>query len=250
MLEMTMTIHEIIRVIREDPDVKDELRRVLLTEELLAMPKQLADLVAVVTQHGEDIGTLKGDVAVLKTDVAVLKTDVAQLKDDMVEVKGDIRTLNSRVADLSGTNLESKIVTSLPPYISQMLGLERTRLAHQPRMPTYPPSQFMDEVYRAADDGRIRDEEADRLSLTDLVIAARRKADLSPVWIAVEASGTIAQDDISKVSSSAAALRSVYGSDAVGVVVGYQIRPEDMQRAEAAGIYVKIEELTDQPQRR
>ena len=166
-----MTIHEIIRVIREDPDVKDELRRVLLTEELLAMPKQLADLVAVVTQHGEDIGTLKGDVAVLKTDVAVLKTDVAQLKDDMVEVKGDIRTLNSRVADLSGTNLESKIVTSLPPYISQMLGLERTRLAHQPRMPTYPPSQFMDEVYRAADDGRIRDEEADRLSLTDLVIA-------------------------------------------------------------------------------
>ena len=90
------------------------------------MPKQLADLVAVVTQHGEDIGTLKGDVAVLKTDVAVLKTDVAQLKDDMVEVKGDIRTLNSRVADLSGTNLESKIVTSLPPYISQMLGLERT----------------------------------------------------------------------------------------------------------------------------
>ena len=245
-----MTIHEIIRVIREDPDVKDELRRVLLTEELLAMPKQLADLVAVVTQHGEDIGTLKGDVAVLKTDVAVLKTDVAQLKDDMVEVKGDIRTLNSRVADLSGTNLESKIVTSLPPYISQMLGLERTRLAHQPRMPTYPPSQFMDEVYRAADDGRIRDEEADRLSLTDLVIAARRKADLSPVWIAVEASGTIAQDDISKVSSSAAALRSVYGSDAVGVVVGYQIRPEDMQRAEAAGIYVKIEELTDQPQRR
>ena len=58
-------------------------------------------------------------------------------------------------------------------------------------------------------------EEADRLSLTDLVIAARRKADLSPVWIAVEASGTIAQDDISKVSSSAAALRSVYGSDAV-----------------------------------
>ena len=214
------------------------------------MPKQLADLVAVVTQHGEDIGTLKGDVAVLKTDVAVLKTDVAQLKDDMVEVKGDIRTLNSRVADLSGTNLESKIVTSLPPYISQMLGLERTRLAHQPRMPTYPPSQFMDEVYRAADDGRIRDEEADRLSLTDLVIAARRKADLSPVWIAVEASGTIAQDDISKVSSSAAALRSVYGSDAVGVVVGYQIRPEDMQRAEAAGIYVKIEELTDQPQRR
>ena len=252
-----MTIHEIIRAIREDPDVRDELRRALLTEELLAMPKQLADLVAVVTQHGEDIGTLKTDVAVLKTDVAELKADmvevkgdIAELKADMVEVKGDIRTLNSRVADLSGTNLESKIVTSLPPYISQMLGLERTRLAHQPRLPAYPPSPFMDEVYSAADDGRISDEEADRLSLTDLVITARRKNDRSPMWIAVEASGTIAQDDISKVSSSAAALRSVYGSDAAGVVVGYQIRPEDMQRAEAAGIYVKIEELTDQPQRR
>ena len=268
---MTMSIHEIIRAIRDDPEARDELRRALLTDELLAMPKQLAELVTVVRQHGQDIGTLKDDVAVLKTDVAelkddvaVLKTDVAELKSDMVEVKSDIAelksdmvevksdisTLNSRVADLSGTNLESKIVTSLPPFVSQMLGLERTRLAHQPRMPTYPPSQFMDEVYSAADNGRISDEEADRLNLTDLVIAARRKADRSSVWIAVEASGTIARDDISKVSASVTALRSVYDADAVGVVVGYQIRPEDMQRAEAVGIYVKIEELTDQPQRR
>ena len=259
-----MTIHEIIRVIREDPDVRDELRRVLLTEELLAMPKQLADLVAVVKQHGQDIDTLKTDVAQLKTDMVEVKTDVAQLKSDMVEVKsdvaqlktdmvevkGDIRTLNSRVAELWGTNLESKIVTSLPPYISQMFGLERTRTIHQPRMSTYPISQFMEEVYSAADDGRISNEEADRLSVTDLVITARRKDDRSPVWIAVEASGTIGQADISKVSSSTAALRSVYDADAVGVVVGYQIRPEDVQRAEAAGIYVKIEELTDQPQRR
>ena len=77
---MTMTIREIIRAIREDPEARDELRRVLLTDELLAMPKQLADLVAVVRQHGQDIDTLKGDVAVLKTDVAELKSDMVEVK--------------------------------------------------------------------------------------------------------------------------------------------------------------------------
>ena len=168
----------------------------------------------------------------------------------MTDIGVILRSLHANVTELEETNLHRKICKSVPLFVGQTHGLERIQVVHEPSMRQYPPSPFMDEVYSAADDGRIRDEEADRLSLTDSVIAARRKADLSPVWIAVEASGTIAQDDVSKVSSSAAALRPVYGSDAVGVVVGYQIRPEDMQRAGAAGIYVKIEELTDQPQRR
>ena len=45
MISWVTSINDIIRAIRENPEARDELRRVLLTDELLAMPQRLSDLV-------------------------------------------------------------------------------------------------------------------------------------------------------------------------------------------------------------
>ena len=74
------TIDDIIRILREQPEVKEEVRRLILTDELLRLPQQIADIAAIVQrtaeiqdrhtqfleQHSRDIDTLKKDSSWLK----------------------------------------------------------------------------------------------------------------------------------------------------------------------------------------
>ena len=55
---MVTSINDIIRAIRENPELRDELRRELLTDELLAMPQRLSDLVTVVDAQGQRLSGL------------------------------------------------------------------------------------------------------------------------------------------------------------------------------------------------
>jgi hypothetical protein len=85
-------VRSIIRVVQTDPSVREELRRALLTDELLALPQRFAEFVEAADRRFRaieaDLETLKQDVAVLKEDVSVLKDDVSVLKQDMAKVKG------------------------------------------------------------------------------------------------------------------------------------------------------------------
>ena len=75
------TIDDIIRILREQPEAKEAVRRLILTDELLRLPQQIAEIAAIVQrtaeiqdrhtqfleqhsrlleQHSRDIGWLKG----------------------------------------------------------------------------------------------------------------------------------------------------------------------------------------------
>ena len=49
------TIEGILRIMRERPDVRDALRREILTDELLTLPQRFADLVSVVRDIGKTV---------------------------------------------------------------------------------------------------------------------------------------------------------------------------------------------------
>ena len=136
------TIHttdDLVRALREQPELLQAVRSLVLTDELLDTPNRVARLeeslqrltervdslttaVAALTQKvnefidttnrrltalesdvaelKSDVKVLKTDVTVLKTDVAVLKTDVAVLKTDVAELKTDVAVLKTDVAGL------------------------------------------------------------------------------------------------------------------------------------------------------
>ena len=81
------TIDDIIRILREQPEAKEAIRREILTEELLRLPQQIVEIAAIVQrtaevqerhtrfleqhgrlleQHSQDIGELKRDSSWLK----------------------------------------------------------------------------------------------------------------------------------------------------------------------------------------
>ncbi len=236
------TVEDFLRIMRDRPDVREAVRREILSDELLALPQIVAEIGAMVRESQRVQGEHTTRLGRLEGDVTVLKSDVATLKSDMVEVKSDIKDLQTKVGGLIGSDLERRLPTLLPPLLSQRLDLRRTRLVYTPGLLSALDSSFMSSVEDAADEARIADWQEDRLRVTDLILRARRKAGGAEVWIAVEASGTIGRSDIARSSESAAALRAAFEEDAVAVVVGYRIREEEHAQADSGGVNVLVVE--------
>ena len=222
------TIEDIITAMRERPEVRDAIRREVLTEEILSLPEKFTTL----TQRGDDL-TARLDI--LTQRVGDLTIQIAEI----VKVQKDH---TDKLGILIGDRLERRIATILPPALSERLGLRRTQIIYHPSLLPSSDSGFTASIEDAADRGVITDEQEMRLKVTDLIIRARRKSDGAEVWVAAEASGTIDRSDVARAADSAAGLGAVFGESAFAVVVGHRIRHEDRARAEAQGVTVVIED--------
>ena len=105
------TVEEFLQILRQQPELLEAARRLIVQDDLLALPRVLADFIeatnrnfGIVHQRLErlesDVAVLKEDVTVLKEDVAVLKEDVAVLKEDVAVLKEDVAVLKEDVAVL------------------------------------------------------------------------------------------------------------------------------------------------------
>ena len=121
------TPEDLLRVLRENPEWKEAVRREILTEELMNLPGRfdrfaastegfieeqrqfnsetggrLDRLESDVENLKEDVTQLKEDVGELKEDVRQLKEDVGELKQDVGQLKNDVRTIRHDLGNLKG----------------------------------------------------------------------------------------------------------------------------------------------------
>ncbi|MDA8185544.1 MAG: hypothetical protein M0035_14180 [Actinomycetota bacterium] len=128
-------VRRIIRLVESDPAVRLELRRALLTSELIELPERFAEFAtAAIGYFGRlesDVSVLESDVSVLKSDVSVLKSDVAVLKSDVAVLKSDVAEVKMRVGRLEarfGASIEAEAEDALLRALSR-LGLVPTSTA-------------------------------------------------------------------------------------------------------------------------
>ena len=136
-----------------------------------------------------------------------------------------IGVLVDNVAELRGDVLESKLTNKIPPLIAREFDVRRVYpiwsdglLPVNPRI-----EEFESALEKAADEGKITDDDETRLRVTDLIVRSQRKSDRSTLWFAVEASGVIDDNDIARARHSADVLKKIHGQDAIPLVYGYQI---------------------------
>ncbi len=104
--------------IDRNPEYRQDLKRRLLTQELMDLPEQFARLVKTVQELRDafyafaekvdqrlnvlenDVSGLKQDVSVLKQDMIEVKADVSVLKQDMIEVKADVSVLKQDMIEV------------------------------------------------------------------------------------------------------------------------------------------------------
>ena len=177
-------IRDLLQILREQPDWADQVRAVLLSQELLELPGKVAILVATVETINRRLDSLEQDVAELKTDVKDLKAGQKTIIDDVGFIKGRY------AGDLAVMDA---------PDIAEAMGYEyrRTLTREQIR-----------EISRQGQ-GSVASNRLLSFRHADLVIEAVQDSEIT--YIAVEASFTADERDTRRAMDNAALLTRFTG---------------------------------------
>ena len=128
------------------------------------------------------------------------------------------------------------------PFLSGILDLRRAEVVKGPTLSAIDHA-FEDEVNDASDRGAISRSQRERIYLTDLIVRARSRATGETVYVAVEASFTIDDDDDDRADKTAYALRQVFPDvKVVPAVYGAAIARDDAALANRTGVKVFLAE--------
>lgn len=225
------TIEDLIRLLDEHPEWAEALRARLLTRELLEVPETLARFIEAANARFD---RLESDVAVLKEDVAVLKEDVGVLKED-------VGVLKSHSGFLRGIALERSLERRIMPFAGQRFRLRRAEIVVGALQGIQ--LDFRDTIEDRLDSAQITAAQKDRLFFTDFILRGIRQDTRDPLWVAVEASSKVRERDIERAVETANIINRTFDEEVAPVVAGFDIDPEDLQRANEAGVvYLEVPE--------
>ena len=202
------TTDDFIEAMRQNPEFLAAARRELLTQELIELPEKFAKF------RDETLGF---------RDEVLGRFDSQDGRFDKMDTDiGVIKGISI------GLNLEK---IGLSRMVSDF-GLRRTRivrLAEHNRAS----EEFNEAVWDAVDDGIVSEAERKRLTVTDMIVRASMGQTDNIAYVAAEASYTIDEDDIAKVSASVDALQKIF-PDARVFACLYGADITDSLRSEAA----------------
>lgn len=234
------TTDDFIRVLRQNEEFKAAARRELLTDDLLELPGEFREFRTYAEENFVNVNELREF-----REQTEQRFDGVDERFDGVDLS--MRNLTNSVNDLRGSALEAKLPTRLRQRAARTLGLTRPRTLWSAEHYVQPPSRaeaFDGRKERAADNGQISYEEADRLTDTDMIMSAET-TDGETVYIAVEASGVIGGGDISRARQSADILKRLYDAEAIPAVYGFSIAPEQVEQAKPKDGLVEVHIFLD-----
>jgi hypothetical protein len=208
--------HDLIRMLDERPEWRSELRRLVLTDELLALPAQTAELRVHTEQRFQELA-----VAQRRTEEQVAAVS-AQLA-DLIQV---VQTFSTDIGELKGRSLEGDYRTRVYAYFSRVV-----RRAH-----ALSPDELTSLLEDAIDRGALSEDQAEDVSLADVIIQGRRRSDGAEVFLVVEVSWGVGPQDVERATRRAALLAHT-GSPALPVVAGKWVTPEAAQLARTQQVW-------------
>lgn len=215
-----LTFADILRALKSHPEWLEELRKLILTSELLELPKKVDELIERFSKIETKVNKIENDVEILKQDVAMLKQDVAILKQDVKNLKED-------VGDLKGKFLELHIRDKIGAFVGHIL--RKARLLDF--------SDLADTLYDAVDRGIISEKDAnDVLKVDAIVDGYMRKVDQKRVFIAIEASYVADRNDVERAFKRAEIVFKVYGTECIPAVIGEEFTEGAKAYAEEMGV--------------
>ena len=193
------SMQDFSRLLREHPDWRDEVRRLLLTDELLELPQRFAEY-AEVTDKRLEATEKRLDSIDARLDALVAQAEASNRRLDALE---------HDVGELKGVALQLRLQHVGAGRIATMFKLRNTRtlrMAEANRNSV----EFENALADAEDAGTITEAEYDRLMVTDLIARGTIRGTSTTVYAPIEATYRIHRGNISKVNHSVAALRKVF----------------------------------------
>lgn len=243
--------HDLVELLERNPTWRAEMRRLVLSDELLKLPQELRELAQIVRELAEtskrnearfvrietdigelkgrvtviegDVGVLKSDVGVLKSDMAEAKADIAVFKSDMAGAKADIAVLKNDVAHLRGSDLEWQVRER--PYVYLSRFARRIRAMRD--------AELGDLIEDALDQERLTEAEAEEVKRLDAIARGLHRETNEPLYLAAEVSAVVNEYDVERAMKRAALLKKATGVMTMPVVVGKVIHQQIRTRVDA-----------------
>ena len=174
----------LIDVIRKDQDLREELRKEILTEELLQLPARFT-----------------------------------RLEEDVDQIKQDIARMSGQIANLMGHGYETRAIEGSRRLVRRHLGMERANVLYASRQSA---AEFENEVLiPAIREGRLSRQQADDLEEADCIIRCE-DGEGNVVCAVVEISVTVQDYDRSRAAERAGIFGMATGFQTLPFVVGQE----------------------------
>jgi hypothetical protein len=234
---MAFTIEDfrdLIDLLAQHPEWRAELRRYVLSEELLDLPaavQRLADATTVLTSR---VDTLAEAQTRSEAALASRLDAVAEAQTRTESTLRDIARWQSR-ADvrfgyLEGRALESDFERNGPAYLGTIAR----------RLKVIEPGRLVDLLDDAIDEGRLTFEEREAIMRSDVVLSGRRRQDGQEIYLLVEISAGVRTHDVERAVDRAGLL-SKLGRPALPVVAGHRINRDAAELARRLGAWTALE---------
>ena len=227
------TTADLLRLLREDPDFRDEVRRLVLTQELIELPERFARFEAYVERQFAEI---RSDIARLDSRPKWLKCAGTSLKSAATSPRN-----TSDIGGLRGAEYERRVGRVFASYASMAFRQRSGRALRRNRLLSSAVSEvnsaFLDLIADALDSGLITDDEWRDLQQADAVMSGQHEG--NTVYFIGEFSITVNNNDIDRAIDRAATLGRATGSDVWPMVIGDTIPEPQRARAEAEGVAVR-----------
>lgn len=223
---------DLLSVLKEHPDWLEELRKLVLTDELLALPKKFDEFVKRYESFIEnEFKPLKATVEEQGKDIKVLKEDIAVLKEDMAILKEDVTGLKNGVGSLKGDNFERKVKENVPSYFGKLI-LKCKLLDNQ-------------ELANRIDDallnnkGIITDAERDDALRIDVVVTGLLRHNTEKkVLLAAEVSVVVDRTDVERAARRTKIIEKCLGIPGIPVVIGNEYTDGAKKAAEELQVII------------
>ena len=232
MATMINTPDDLIRVVRENEEFRAAMRRELLTEELLELPRRfeeyrestdrrldmLIESVGALAQHSERTDRRFDTLIQLQTD---MRRDIRALHEMYRRQHEDFGRFRGNYAEHA--MLKSRV--TIARIIGRQLGLRR---AYARPLTGEELSGLVGDNFDAVDALRLRERAWETFLVPDLVavVTELRRRDEPLYYIAVEASYTGGIEDAQRATDHARILRLATGMDAYAIVAAVREGPD------------------------
>jgi len=212
MTQEIRTAQDIIELLRREPSFREEVRRYVLSEELLALPVRFASL-------EERMERMESRMARLEEALVRLADAQARTEAELARLSRQVASLTGAVGDLRGWRLEERVRQRPLSYL--------WRLLSEPKVLSE------EEVARLA--SALEPALLDQLLDADII--ARGQQDGRTVYLVAEVSTTVRVYDVERAHRAAQVLYSAVKEPVLAVAIGDAARPSALERAARLGVY-------------
>ena len=252
------TFEDLLNVLKAEPMWLEELRKLILTSDLLKLPERFEEFVQkdfkglkervdgieqemrglndrVDRMEQEMIG-LKDEVKELKERVEKIderltkvESDLEVVKEDVSTLKEDVRTLKNDVAELKGSDFERKVRENAPAYLGKLIRkckvLDKAIIA--------------DQLDEALDAGRITEEEREEALSVDLVAEGYLRVEpQKKVLVVAEVSVKADKVDVERAHKRSKLVEKAFGRSTIPAVIGKKYTAGAKNKAKELQIYL------------